>query len=113
MKSALIAGAVALTATGAFAEDAAQKPLSIDGEVEYSVESKLFTTEVGPTLGIMGLTIAPRAHMTLDTGMDYNFTGVSTKATYGLSSNLDVFSKISADKNFKYQDITIGVAFSF
>jgi|TARA_R110001606_G_C15243276_1_gene636522 hypothetical protein len=112
MKTALIAGAIALTSTGAFAQDVA-KPLTIDGDIAYSVEKKMFDVEVGPTTSLMGLTIAPRAHMTLDTDMDYNFTGVSTKATYGLSSNLDLYGKINASKNFKYEDITIGVAFSF
>ena len=113
MKTFLIAGAVvAFTSTAALSQEAG-KTLTIDGDVSYSVEKQLFTTEVGPTTSLMGLTIEPRAHMTMDNDLDFKFIGVSTKATYGLSSNMDVYATITADKDFKYEDINVGVAFSF
>lgn len=39
--------------------------------------------------------------------------GVEIEGTYGLSDNLELFGEVSADKNLDYQDLKMGVRFSF
>jgi len=115
MKTILIAGAIALTAMAAHADGVAStSPLSIDGDISYSMENKLFSIEAGPTMSVGAIKVAPRVASTLATdGMKFNLTGVSVKGSYDLSSSLNLYSKLSMTKKLKYSDLTVGVAFSF
>jgi hypothetical protein len=114
MKLFLIAGAIALSATAVSAEGIPSKPLSIDGDIVYSVENKNFSIEAGPTMTVGAIKVAPRVASTLATdGMKFALTGVSVKGTYDLSSSLNVYSKLSMTKKLKYSDLTVGIGFSF
>ncbi len=114
MKSLILASAVALSATAAQADVISNMPmLGFGGEVAYSVEGSAWAMEVGPdiSLGAIGLSSRLKATATNDLSMD--FTGVKVEATYGLSPALDLFTAVSASDKFKYEDIKLGVRFSF
>jgi len=114
MKTTILATAFALAATGALAEDKTSMfHIGAAGEVEYSVENESFAMEVGPTINMGNIGVAPKLLTSVDTGMDFKMVGVEVEATYGLSDNLELFGEVSADKDLDYQDLKMGVRFQF
>ena len=113
MKTTILATAFALAATGALAEETSMFHIGAAGEVEYSVENESFAMEVGPTMTLGAIGVAPKLLTSVDTGMDFSMVGVEIEGTYGLSDNLELFGEVSADKNLDYQDLKMGVRFSF
>ena len=115
MKNLLLATAAtfALT-TSAFAADLGAG-LGFAGDVEYDIEAETTAIEFGPALSMGGFLIEPKAHASADftDGATVDFTGVSAKATYGVTSNVSVYGSVSADKDFKYDTATVGVGFNF
>ena len=110
MKTTILATTFALAASGAFAEGL---NIGAAGEVEYSVEGEAFAMEVGPTMTIGNIGVAPKLLTSMDSSLDLSMLGVEVEATYGLSNNLQLFGEVSADKDFDYQDLKMGVRFQF
>lgn len=110
MKTTILATAFALAATGAVAEGL---NIGAAGELEYSVEGENFAMEVGPTVSLGKIGVAPKLLTTVDGDMDFDMVGVEVEATYGLSDNLELFGEVSADKDLDYQDLKMGVRFQF
>ena len=114
MKTTILATTFALAASGAFAEDKTSMfHIGAAGEVEYSVEGEAFAMEVGPTMTLGNIGVAPKLLTSVDTGMDFNFVGVEIEATYGLSNNLELYGEVSADNDLEYEDLKMGVRFQF
>tara|TARA_B110000977_G_scaffold5760_1_gene8108 strand:+ start:227 stop:583 length:357 start_codon:yes stop_codon:yes gene_type:complete len=111
MKTTILATTFALAASGAFAEGLLN--IGAAGEVEYSVEGEAFAMEVGPTMTIGNIGVAPKLLTSMDSSLDLSMVGVEVEATYGLSNNLQLFGEVSADKDFDYQDLKMGVRFQF
>ena len=111
MKNILLATAAtfALT-TSAFAAD-----LGFAGDVEYDIETEAAALEFGPALSMAGFLVEPKVHAgaTFTNGATVDFTGVSAKATYGVTANVSVYGTVSADKDFKYDTATVGLGFNF
>jgi len=113
MKTTILATAFALAATGALAEETSMFHIGAAGEVEYSVENESFAMEVGPTIDMGNIGVAPKLLTSVDTGMDFNFVGVEIEATYGFSNNLELYGEVSADNDLEYEDLKMGVRFQF
>jgi len=113
MKTTILATAFALVATGAIAEETSMFHIGAAGEVEYSVENENFAMEVGPTFTLGKIGVAPKLLTSVDTALDFSMVGVEIEGTYGLSNNLELFGEISTDKNLGYEDLKMGVRFSF
>jgi len=114
MKTTILATAFALAATGALAEEKTSMfHIGAAGEVEYSVENESLAMEVGPTIDMGNIGVAPKLLTTVDGDMDFDMVGVEVEATYGLSDNLELFGEVSADKDLDYQDLKMGVRFQF
>jgi len=111
MKAITISAAALLVAMSASAQ-AEGLGLKFAGEVAYSLESESFVAEVGPSLNMYGLSIDPRMHTALS-GTDPSFTGTSVELGYGLSESLSAFGKVSTDEDLSYEDLSVGVRFSF
>lgn len=111
MKNILLATAAtfALT-TSAFAAD-----LSFVGDVEYDIEAETTAMEFGPALSVAGFLVEPKMHgeAVFTDGGSVDFTGVSAKATYGVTANVSVYGTVSTDEDFKYDTATVGVGFNF
>tara|TARA_B110000908_G_scaffold170528_1_gene230363 strand:+ start:449 stop:811 length:363 start_codon:yes stop_codon:yes gene_type:complete len=111
MKKVLTATTAFMTlfATAAFADG-----FTTDGDIAYSIETDAFAIEVGPTLSMGNVAIEARLNSTMQTsGFEFDFTGASLKGIVALSSNLDAYSKLNMDNNLEYDDLQVGVAFSF
>lgn len=115
MKNLLLATAAtfALT-TSAFAADLGAG-LGFAGDVEYDIEAETTAIEFGPSVSLAGFLVEPKMHASADftDGATVDFTGVSAKATYGVTANVSVYGSVSADKDFKYDTATVGVGFNF
>lgn len=116
MKNILLATAAtfALT-TSAFAADLGAG-LGFAGDVEYDIEAETTAIEFGPALSMAGFLVEPKMHASADfagSGATVDFTGVSAKATYGVTANVSVYGSVVADKDFKYDTATVGVGFNF
>lgn len=109
MKAITLSAAALLVAMSATAQ---ADGIKFAGEVAYSLESESFVAEVGPSLNMYGLSIDPRMHTALS-GTDPSFTGTSVELGYGLSESLSAFGKVSTDKDLSYEDLSVGVRFSF
>ena len=116
MKNILLATAAtfALT-TSAFAEGGILGGLGFAGDVEYDIETEAAALEFGPALSMAGFLVEPKVHAgaTFTDGATVDFTGVSAKATYGVTANVSVYGTVSADKDFKYDTATVGLGFNF
>ena len=89
----------------------------IDGEVEYSLENEKFTSELGYTTALpQGLVLRPWADFSYDRNVasdTINFDGVNLGISYAVSPALSLYSNISADHDFEYEDTSVGVRFAF
>ena len=110
MKTTILATTFALAASCAFAEDIF---IGAGGQVEYSVEGQKFEMEVGPTMTLGNIGVAPKLLSSVDNDVDFNFEGVELEATFGLSDTLELYGVASADKDFDYEDLKLGVRFQF
>ena len=115
MKSLILASAiVAVTAISAHAEGggllSSIKPVA---SVEYAVKAKAWSGDVGVTASIMGITVRPAMDWSYSSGNSIAISGSSIKGTMPISGGLSAYSKLSLTNKFKYDDVTIGMAFSF
>ena len=109
MKTLLTAAIMTLGATAAFADG-----FTTNGDIAYSIENDAFAIEVGPTLSMGNVAIEARLNSTMETsGLNFDFTGASLKGIFALSSNLDAYSKLNMDDSLEYDDLQVGIAFSF
>lgn len=111
MKNILLATAATLAlTTSAFAAD-----LGFAGDVEYDIETEATAIEFGPALSMAGFLVEPKMHAAaaFTDGGSVDFTGVSAKATYGVTANVSVYGTVSANEDFKYDTATVGVGFNF
>lgn len=114
MKSVILASVVALSTSAVHADVINNMPmLGFGGEVEYSVEGSAWAMEVGPDISLGAIGVSSRLQATATNELSMDFTGVEVEASYGLTPSLDLYSAISTSDKFKYEDIKIGVRFSF
>lgn len=109
------ATATALTLAACTADEAAAEGLdmTVNGEVEYSIENENFAMEVGPDFAVGDFTIAPRAYASYNNDTNFDFNGVGVEAEYGLNGNVAVYGAIQTDGDFEYDDAQVGVRFKF
>jgi hypothetical protein len=114
MKNLLLATAlVAVSSTAAFAEGGLLSSISPDASVEYAVDAKTWSGDVGVTTTFAGITIRPAADFSYSSGNSLAIDSYSVKGTMPLSSGLSAYSKLSMTNKMKYSEVTVGVAFSF
>lgn len=112
MKNVFLATVAALgvTATAAAADE-----LAFIGSLEHAIEADVTElvagVEYAPT-AIAGLTVTPTATFNND-AQNFDFAGVDLTVGYAVSTNVTTYVEIAADKNFSYQEATVGVAFRF
>lgn len=110
MKNTLIASAIAiLAASTAFAGD-----FSYGGYGEYAIEAQ--TVELGVTAGYAfdnGISTFA-TFVGTDAGYnDFQFDHTEVEVTYGLSTNADLYTKVTLDSSFNYDEAVVGVALKF
>jgi hypothetical protein len=114
MKSLILASAlVAVTAVSAHAEGGIMSSIKPDASVEYAVKAKTWSGDVGVTASIMGISIRPAMDWSYSSGNSIAISGSSIKGTMPLMSGVSAYSKLSLTNGFKYDDVSVGVAFSF
>lgn len=118
MKLFLAGTIIALSTLTASAEGVI-KPKSImsmlkpDASVEYGIKSKGWSGDVGATAIVGRLSVRPSMDWEYPSGGSIGIKGSSVKSTLTLSKNLSAYSKLSLDSDFKYSDISLGVAITF
>jgi len=84
-----------------------------DASVEYALEAKKWSGDVGVTANLFGVSVRPAADWSYSSGNSLAVDGFSVKGTMPLAGGLSAYSKLSMTSKFKYSDVTLGVAFSF
>jgi len=119
MRKLFLAGTiVALTAGFASAEGLAKRSgilsmLKPDASVEYGIKSKGWKGDLGATVSMSRLSVRPSLDWAYPSGGSFGVAGASVKSTLSLSDNLSAYSKLSLDGDFKYSDLSVGVAIGF
>jgi len=115
MKSLILASAiVAVTAISAHAEGGSlMSSLKPDASVEYAMKAKAWSGDVGITASVAGITVRPAMDWSYSSGNSIAISGSSVKATMPLAGGMSAYSKLSLTNKFKYNDVTVGIAFSF
>ena len=98
MRKLIIAGVIAVaTASAAQSEGimngGIMSMIKPDASVEYGIKTKKWSGDVS--------------------GDSIAISGASVKSTLAISNSLSAYSKLSLDKDFKYTDLSIGVAIAF
>jgi len=89
------------------------KSIKPDAKVEYALKAKEWSGDVGVTANIMGLSIRPALAWSHTSVNSLGITGTTVTSTMPLNNNVSVYSEISLDKSFKYDDISIGMSYTF
>ncbi len=118
MRKLFIAGVIiALSSAYAQAEGVAKRNiLSLikpDASVEYGLKTKKWSGDIGVTASVSRLSIRPSLDWGYSSGDSFAISGASVKSTMALSDKLSAYSKLSLDKDFKYSDLSVGVAITF
>ena len=118
MRNLFIAGViVTLTAMSAQAEGVVRGGLlsmiKPDASVEYGIKTKKWSGDLGVTPNVSRLSIRPALDWGYASGDSFSVSGASVKSTMALSNSLSAYSELSLDKDFKYSDLSIGVAITF
>ena len=118
MRNLFIAGViVTLTAMSAQAEGVVRGGLlsmiKPDASVEYGIKTKKWSGDFGVTANVSRLSIRPALDWGYASGGSFAIAGASVKSTMTISNSLSAYSKLSLDKDFKYSDLSIGVAIEF
>ena len=116
MKKTILASVLLVaTATTAHAEGTGGLMSSIkpDASLEYAVDAKKWSGDMGVTASVFGLSIRPALDFSYKNGDSMTFDGAEIKGTMPLSQGLSAYSKLNLTNKFKYSDVTVGVAFSF
>jgi hypothetical protein len=111
MKSVILATAIAMTSTAAFAADGSLLPVPVLGSVEYAVEAETISLELGTYIGFGNFGVSPLVNFSGTDAID--FDGAEVTATYMFGSNFDLYATIEADADFEYTEAAVGVAFAF
>jgi len=118
MRKLFLAGTiVALSAASVQAEGVIKSGIMSmfkpDASVEYGIKTKKWSGDVGVTANLSRLSIRPALDWGYASGGSFAIAGASVKSTMAISKSLSAYSKLSLDKDFKYSDLSIGVAIAF
>ena len=118
MRNLFIAGTiVALTATASQAESVPSggimSMVKPDTSIEYGFKTKKWSGDVGATASLGRISIRPAVDWAYASGSSISISGASVKSTVGLIGGLSTYSKLSLDGDFKYSDLSIGLAYTF
>jgi len=114
MKKTILASAlVVATATAAHAEGGLMSSIKPDASLEYAMEAEKWSGDMGVTASVFGLSVRPALDFSYKNGDSMTFDGAEIKGTMPLSTGLSAYSTLNLTNKFKYNDITVGVAFSF
>ena len=117
MRNLFIAGTiVALTATAAQAESVSSggimSMIKPDTSIEYGIKTKKWSGDVGATASLGRISIRPALDWSYSSS-SFSLDSASVKSTIPLLSGLSTYSKLSLDGDFKYSDLSIGLAYTF
>jgi len=118
MRKLFIAGVIiALSSAYAQAEGVARSSIMSlikpGASVEYGFKTKKWSGDVGVTANVSRLSIRPALDWGYSSSDSFNISGASVKSTMTISDNLSAYSELSLDKDFKYSDLSVGVAITF
>jgi len=114
MKKIILASAlVVATATAAHAEGGLMSSIKPDASLEYAFDASKWSGDMGVTASVYGLSIRPALDFSYKNGDSMTFDGAEIKGTMPLSQGLSAYSTLSLTNKFKYNDVSVGVAFSF
>ena len=107
MKSVILASALVLTTSTAFAAE-----IGASAELAYSIENEQVNLDVGPDVYFGNIGLAPRVNAHWNSDDSFTFDGLSIEATYGLGNGLTLFGNVDTNE-FEYSDAQVGVRFQF
>jgi len=114
MKNLLLASAlVAFSGAAAYAEGGPLSSIKPDASLEYALEAKKWSGDLGVTANLFGVSVRPAADFSYSSGNAVALDGFNVKGTMPLAGGLSAYSKLSMTNKMKYSDVTLGVAFSF
>ena len=117
MKSFILASAVTLSASAVQADDTIPNlnlpEIGVGGELEYSIENSELAMEVGPDISLGDINLSSRLQAIATDEISVDFTGIEVEGSYSIIPAVDLYSTISTTDELKYDDVKIGVRFSF
>ena len=106
----LAASAVALSAEVA---DKSPSPLVPDASVEYAFGTQLWKGDIGMTASFSSMSVRPSLDWSYSSSGSIDVDGAKVTSTMPLHSNLSVYSELSLDSGMKYNDISVGLSYTF
>lgn len=128
MKKILLAAAVAVGFVGAahaggLADPVVEAPVVAAerwnegfhwvGTSYYEFEAETFTTKAGVSYGIDRLTFSTFVEIADTPATDLRFEGMDFRVDYAITDNVTTFGAVETDRDFRYEEATIGVAWFF
>lgn len=106
----LAASAVALSAEVA---DKSPSPLVPDASVEYAFGTQLWKGDIGMTASFSSMSIRPSVDWSYAGSGSVGLDGAKVTSTLPIDSNLSVYSELSLDSDMKYNDVSVGLTYTF
>ena len=118
MRNLFIAGTIVVLSTMAAQAEGVSSGgimsmIKPDTSIEYGFKTKKWSGDVGVTATLGRISIRPALDWSYSSSSSLGIDGVSVKSTVPLLSGLSTYSKLSLDGDFKYTDLSVGLAYTF
>lgn len=112
-----VIGLTSMVALGAQAQEKADPFKDIDfsvfGEAEYAIEKETAKFEVGPDFTYNSFLAEGRMYASMDKDGTLLRDSFSLKGGYVFTDNITGYARVDTDKDFEYDDTSIGVSVRF
>jgi len=93
---------------------AAYADMGISTSAAYKVEAEKWSSSVSYTkLAMAGISIVPSIDFEYYDNHPGLFTGANISTSYSISDSLSVISSLGLDKDWEYDELKVGLGFSF
>ena len=107
-KLVLISALIGGLASAAYAD------MGISTSAAYKVEAEKWSSSVSYTkLAMAGISIVPSIDFEYYDNHPGLFTGANISTSYSISDSLSVISSLGLDKDWEYDELKVGLGFSF
>lgn len=112
MKKLITASAILAASTVALSAEVSN-PLIPDASVEYAFKTQSWKGDVGMTASFSSMSVRPSLDWSYSSSGSIDVDGAKVTSTLPLHSNLSVYSELSLDSGMKYNDISVGLSYTF
>ena len=118
MRNLFIAGTIVVLSTMAAQAEGVSSGgimsmIKPDTSIEYGFKTKKWSGDVGATATLGRISIRPALDWSYSSSSSLGIDGVSVKSTVPLLRGISTYSKLSLDGDFKYTDLSVGLAYTF